>query len=107
MNQMPYNLDDYVQVKNSAIHGKGLFAKIDIAKDTIIGVVEGCECQENGEHVLWLENAEKPFKVNNDLKFINHARAANVAYYDDLTVVAIANIKAGDELVHDYGDGWP
>ena len=30
----------------------------------------------------------------------------NVAYYDDLTVVTLKAVKAGAELLHDYGDEW-
>ena len=39
-----------------------------------------------------------------DFKYINHSRTPNVAYYDDLTVVALKAIKAGEELLHDYGE---
>ena len=42
-----------------------------------------------------------------DLKYINHGRPANVIYYDDLSVVALRDIQAGEELLHDYGDEWP
>lgn len=97
-------LTDLVEVKDSAIHGKGLFAKVSIKKDTIIGHLEGQFVTREGPHVLW--TSEGKFKVDNELKFINHNKKANVAYYDDLTVVAIRSIKAGTELVHDYGEDW-
>jgi SET domain-containing protein len=29
-----------------------------------------------------------------------------VAYYDDLSVVALRNIEPGEELTHHYGEDW-
>jgi SET domain-containing protein len=103
---MTERLSNLVVVKTSDIHGKGLFAKCAIKKDALIGKLEGKPCKIDGPHVLWMNDGKDKFKVTNDLKYINHNKKANVAYYDDFTVVAIKNIKAGDELVHDYGDGW-
>lgn len=103
---MNHTLDQLVEVKTSNIHGKGLFARITIKKDTIIGTLEGKATKRDGEHVLWMNDGKDKFKVENDLKFINHGKKANVAYYDDFTVVALKNIKAGSELLHDYGEDW-
>jgi SET domain-containing protein len=99
-------LSEFIEVKTSDIHGKGLFAKCAIKKDTIIGKLEGKPCKTDGPHVLWMNEGKDKFKVTNDLKYINHNKKANVAYYDDFTVVAIRNIKPSEELVHDYGDDW-
>ena len=103
---MTKQLSDLVEVKTSEIHGKGLFARCAIKKDTLIGKLEGKACKTDGPHVLWMNDGQDKFKVSNDLKYINHNKKPNVAYYDDFTVVAIKSINKGDELVHDYGDGW-
>ncbi len=103
---MSHTLSDLVIVKDSPIHGKGLFAKTAIKKGTVIGTLEGKSCKQDGPHVLWMNDGQDKFKVTNDLKYINHNKRANVAYYDDFTVVALKNIKADQELLHDYGDGW-
>jgi len=95
-----------VEVKESPIHGKGLFAKQDIPKDTVIGQIEGHFCEKDGPHVLWMNEGQDKFKVTNNLKFINHNKLPNVAYYDDFTVVALKRIKKGEELLHNYGDDW-
>jgi SET domain-containing protein len=105
-NQMNTPLSDLAEVKDSAVHGKGLFAKCAIKKGALVGTLEGKPCQKDGIHVLWMNDGQDKFKVTNDLKYINHNKKANVAYYDDFTVMAIKNIKLGDELLHDYGDGW-
>lgn len=103
---MKETLAELVEVKLSPLHGKGLFAKQNIKKNTVIGTLEGKPTKRDGEHVLWMNDGKDKFKVDNDLKFINHGKQANVAYYDDFTVVALKAIKQGAELLHDYGDGW-
>jgi hypothetical protein len=40
------------------------------------------------------------------LRFINHSKKPNVAYLDNLSVVALRKIRPGDELTHNYGDEW-
>ena len=88
-------------VSNSLIHGLGLFARIDIPKDTIIGEIQGNPCKEDGTYVIWLSETEG-FKVSCDLKYINHSDTPNACYYDDLSVVALRDIKAHEEITHNY-----
>jgi len=95
-----------VEAKESLVHGMGLFAKIDIKKNAVIGTLKGVTVSNDGPHVLWMNDGKDKFKVENDLKFINHHKNPNVAYYDDYTVVALENIKSGTELLHDYGSDW-
>jgi|GEM_PF-1801137 len=89
------------EVRESPIHGRGLFAKTRIPADTVIGTLEGEAVNEDGPHVLWLDD-ETGFRVSNDLKYINHATPANAAYYDDLTVATLVDIRPGEEITHDY-----
>ena len=42
------------------------------------------------------------FEVVCNLKYINHSEKPNVVFYDDLTLVAIRDIKPGEELTHKY-----
>ena len=86
---------------SSLIHGKGLFAQIDIPKSTVIGTLEGKPSKKDGSYVLWLSETEG-FEVSCHLKYINHAKKANACYYDDLTVVALRRIKQGEEITHNY-----
>ena len=88
-------------INESRIHGKGLFAQTDIPKDTIIGILQGKACQQDGRYVLWLSET-KGFQVSCDLKYINHSKKANACYYDDLTVVALRHIKPHEEITHNY-----
>lgn len=92
-------------VRRSAVHGKGLFATRPIASDTVIGHCEVKPADEAGLHTLTLADG-RLVDVCCSLKYINHGRPANVIYYDDFTVVALRDIAAGEELLHDYGDEW-
>ena len=95
------SIDQLTFVSDSKIHGKGLFARVDILKSTVIGTTQGQPCKRNGPHVIWLSETEA-FKVSCDLKYINHDDKPNACYYDDLTVVALRNIKADEEITHNY-----
>lgn len=103
---MNEQLTQLVEVKNSPLHGKGLFAKTPIKAHTVIGTLQGKPCKKDGPHVLWMNDAKDKFKVENALKYINHGKQPNVAYYDDFTVMALTDIQTGDELLHDYGSDW-
>jgi len=98
--------DTPYSIAPSAIHGMGLFATRDIGIDEIIGHVVGIPSGDDGPHVLWLEEAGTGVLVTNAMRFINHADEPSACYYDDLTVVALRNIAAGEEITHDYGAGW-
>ena len=93
------------KVADSGIHGKGLFASTEIAAGTVLGDCRVQAVTEAGLHTLTLEDGSM-FDVQCELKYINHSKQPNVSYYDDFSVVALRNIVAGEELLHDYGDEW-
>ena len=88
-------------VDDSAIHGKGLFAKKAIKAGEVIGTVEGKKTRKDGPHVLWLTE-KTGFHVQCDLRYINHNNKPNACYYNSLEVIALRNIKPGEEITHDY-----
>lgn len=94
-----------VYVDDSPIHGKGLFARMDIPSGAVIGVVQGVPTDEDGDHVLWTDE-DNGLLVQCDMRFINHSETPNAAYYDSLEVMALRDIRAGEEITHDYGAGW-
>lgn len=94
-----------LKVKNSGIHGKGLFASKKIEKGTLLGSCKTKKTREEGLYTLTLDE-QTQVDVTCKFKYINHSKLPNVAYYEDLSVVALQNISAGDELTHDYGDEW-
>jgi len=94
-----------IYVDDSPIHGKGLFARTDIPSGAVIGIVRGVPATEDGEHVLWTD-ADRGLLVQCNMRYINHSATPNAAYYDSLEVMALRDIRAGEEITHDYGAGW-
>lgn len=101
----PYIRKKLVKVGSSEVHGKGLFAASDISRGTELGRCKAKAAGKDGPHVLWL-NEDHQVKVVCELRFINHHPDPNVVYYDDLSVVALRDIREGEELFHHYGDEW-
>ena len=102
-----YVRDDLVKVAESELHGRGLFARRRIAKGTELGICRARKARAlEGPYVLWLGDDEVPVQVRCTLRFINHGASPNVVYYDDLSVVALKDIRKGEELLHHYGDEW-
>ncbi len=93
------------EVKPSAIHGMGVFARKPIIAGTVIGELNGQVTREDGPHVLWITD-ELGMQVTCELRYINHSPKPTAAYMDDATVVALRNIEPGEEITHDYsGEG--
>lgn len=88
------------QVKESSIHGKGLFSTRQIPEGELLGYCRAQETKEDGMYTLWVD--EKGYHVSCNFRFINHSDQPNVAYYDDLSIVALKDIPIGEELLHDY-----
>ena len=100
--------NDYVCVKKSPIHGRGLFAKRNIPADTRIGTIEGVPTKREGSYVIWSESKSgtwEGLRITNDLRYVNHDKRPNAAFYDD-ELWSLRAIRAGEEITHDYGEGW-
>jgi uncharacterized protein len=105
---VPSSADDYVDVRPSAIHGFGVFARGPIAKDTRIGDYEGARVDENDTYVLWVEYDDGEvagIDGANALRYINHAHAPNAAFWGH-ELYALRDIEAGEEITFDYGEDW-
>lgn len=91
----------------SAIHGTGLFALRDIARDEYIGTYWGPEARRDGTYVLWVYNPDDPDDVvgrsgRNLLRYLNHDERPNAAF-DAFDLYASRRIRAGDEITINYG----
>lgn len=97
-----------VVIKASAIHGRGLFARCDISRGTLIGSYEGKRTKNDGKYVLWLEDdAGDAYGINgrNETRYVNHSSRPN-AVFEGPSLLAIRKITAGEEITHHYGDDW-
>jgi len=94
-----------VYVAKSTVHGRGVFARVDIRSGQTIGVFEWVETRRDGKFVLWTEEedgSETGCRGTNELRYLNHSKRPN-AEFDEFDVVAIRNIKADAEIMIDYG----
>lgn len=101
-------LHEGLEVRDSPIHGKGLFATQPIASGTLLGVYEGDSAHENSVYVLWVEYDDGEvvgIDGKNDLRFVNHSRTPNAEFWGD-HLYALRDIPAGSEVTFDYGEDW-
>ncbi|MCR9140825.1 MAG: SET domain-containing protein-lysine N-methyltransferase [bacterium] len=102
------NYSERVYVDESAIHGRGLFARVPLKSGDYIGSYEGPEAQRNGSHVLWAETEEGDtvgISGRNSLRFTNHSLNPN-AEFEGFDLYATARIPVDQEITVHYGDDW-
>ncbi|HPO55845.1 MAG TPA: SET domain-containing protein [Ignavibacteriaceae bacterium] len=109
--------ENYVEVRESEIHGKGIFASVDIPANAHILVIQGeiiseeeCIRRENEEenvYIFWNELNYIDVANTQKIKYINHNCDCNCEVWDrdeeSLWLVSSRDIKAGEELTIDYG----
>jgi uncharacterized protein len=110
-------LSPKTEVRESKIHGRGLFATENIAKDEIVAV--------KGGHIVDREMLREKItpglgpveiQIDDDLfiapvtdeerelsmLYSNHSCDANLGIRGEITFAAIRDIRAGEELTHDW-----
>ncbi len=111
------NFYDKVTVRNSRIHGRGIFTTADIPENSLIMVIMGevisgdeCERREEEEdnvYIFWNGDTYIDTAMTEKIKYINHKCDFNCDVVDrddeSLSLIAYRDIKAGEELTIDYG----
>ena len=110
-------LSPKTEVRESKIHGRGLFATADIAKDEIVAV--------KGGHIVDRKTLREKItpllgpveiQIGDDLfiapltseerelsmLYSNHSCNANLGIRGKITFVAMRDVRAGEELTHDW-----
>ena len=98
-----------VHIKDSPIHGQGLFAKEDIPSDTELGEAHAFLMQDF-EDGVW---ARKTWMRTPLGAFINHSDTPNaivevrtpVEFPNTTTLITTTNILAGEEITVSYDEG--
>ena len=106
------------QLKNSRIHGVGIFADEDIRKGTAIWrIYEGFDLEYSVEAVDKLPTAAREQVISrsytsmdtgklvmcgDDARFMNHSSHPNTKNGDKWTTIAVRDISRGEELTCDY-----
>lgn len=108
MSQPPKSKNDSVYVKESPIHGFGVFAARNIKKGEYIGNYDGPAATRDGTYVLWVLQDDGEWtgvSGRNELRYLNHKRKCN-AEFEGTKLYAIKNIRKGDEITFHYGEEW-
>jgi uncharacterized protein len=104
------------EVRESSIHGRGLFAKAAIAKGDIVAVKGGHVLTRAAWTVLERELGPAEIQISEDLViapvsdeerhgamlYTNHSCDPNIAIQGQIVLVAMRNIASGEELTHDW-----
>jgi hypothetical protein len=105
------------EVRASPIHGKGLFATAEIARDEVVVVKGGhivtkkflrenvtsalgpVEIQIDGDLFIAPVTADER---EASMLYTNHSCAPNLGIRGEITFVALRDIRTGEELTHDW-----
>ena len=105
------------EVRESRIHGRGLFATADIAKDEIVAVKGGHIVDRKTLHEkITPRLGPVEIQIDDDLfiapvteeerelsmLYSNHSCDPNIGVRGEVTLVAMRDIRAGEELTHDW-----
>lgn len=118
MRTVDENIENYILVKTSHIHGNGIFTSIHIPANTRIikisgEVISGDECErreeeENNVYIFW--NGDDCYidtVLTDKIKYINHRCDYNCDVADgennSLYLISTRDILPGEELTIDYG----
>ncbi|MGY4884804.1 MAG: SET domain-containing protein [Nanobdellota archaeon] len=117
----------YYTVRNSRVHGKGVFARKDIPKGTsiieyvgkIVSSKEGekiyeeqlKKSRETGSGAVYIFQLNRKQDIDgnvpwNPARFINHSCEPNCKYKiidNHIWIISLRDIKKGEELSYDYG----
>jgi SET domain-containing protein len=111
------HLSPKTEVRESKIHGRGLFAIADIAKDEIVAVKGGrIVDRKTLREKITPRLGPVEIQIDDDLfiapvtdeerelsmLYSNHSCDANLGIRGEITFVAMRDIRAGEELTHDW-----
>ena len=94
-------------VDESKIHGRGLYAAVEIKQGDYIGEYDGPTVEENDMHVLWAEDENGEWVARdgkNMLRYLNHNSIAPHAEFHGFKLYALRDIEMGEEVMIDYGE---
>ncbi len=93
---------DKIEVRESPIEGKGLFAKKSIKKGEVVLQFRGKRVSDKPDiHSLQISPNEH-LLVDEPWKYVNHSCNPSCGIKDRVKLVARRNIKKGEEITFDY-----
>lgn len=118
---------DLCEVRNSDIHGRGVYAAADLEPETRIieyigeyinkdeseerAWAQAERAEKHGDAAVYIFTLDKKWDIDgnvpwNDARLINHSCDPNCEAWiegDEIYIYSIKDIKKGDELTFDYG----
>ena len=96
-----------IEVRESRIHGKGVFARRPFEEGEWIGRYVGPRTAQDDTYVLWVEDGGewKGYNGVGKLRFLNHQSRPN-SEFDGIELYALTAITPGDEITFHYGEEW-
>ena len=96
------------EIRDSPIHGKGVFASRDISTGEVIGRYRVKPVQRHSPYVVLSQTVSpgrsQGYAITGPLRFLNHACQAN-AELSGRKLVAIRDIRIDQEITMDYMEG--
>lgn len=92
--------------QESEIHGKGLYARVQIKEGDYMGEYDGPVVSDNGSHVLWVEKYDDVWvgrDGKNLLRYLNHSHDPH-AEFIGFELYALRDIDPDEEITIDYGE---
>ena len=99
-------LQQLYYVKQSSIHGSGLFTREKFKQGDYMGEYDGPVVSENDSHVLWVEENDEAWigrDGKNLLRYINHSMKPH-AEFIGFELFALCDIASDEEITIDYGE---
>jgi SET domain-containing protein len=109
-------MNNGLYVKNTPKYGNGVFAKKNIKKDTLLIVFGGYVLTREEEEKLPIEIRDIAITIDKNLvlgvikkeqltntDFVNHSCEPNAGIRGQISLVAMKDIKKGEEITFDYG----
>jgi SET domain-containing protein len=105
-----------IEVRDDTLSGRGVIALEDIAKDEVVAIKAGHIVNAEQLVKISAEVGDLALQIDDDFYltpgcageiddmsvFINHSCDPNVGFRGQVIYVAMRDIKAGEELFHDY-----
>jgi hypothetical protein len=88
-------------------HGKGVFAKTPIKRGELIFYLNGrlidfeASTQRMGEYAVQIGSRSYVDPISPG-RYLNHSCAPNSGFVNDIALIALSPIEAGEEIVFDY-----
>ena len=97
-----------VYVKNSSVHGRGVFSRRPIPDDSYIGRYLGRQTRVDGTYVLWIreeDGSNTGIDGQMPLKYLNHSSHPNAELIGD-ELYSLREIGPDEEITIHYGKEW-